>query len=87
MGSTLPVYEFAEILVHGHENPSLGGRPCQQRVIAGIGAWFACLDHIVAKHSQAVSNPLPCATIYQKSQSVYPDGVKPVLGDNRVRIG
>jgi hypothetical protein len=64
VGSASPVYKFAEILVHGHQNPLFGDRPSQQRVIAGIGASFACLDYIVAKYSQAVGNPPPCATIY-----------------------
>jgi hypothetical protein len=41
----------------------------------------------VAKRSQAVGNPPPRATIYQKSQSVDPDGVKAVLGYDRVSIG
>src|ERR1700741_1115263 len=41
----------------------------------------------MAKRSQTVGKPLSCATIDQKSQSIYPDGIKPVLGYDRVRIG
>ena len=49
--STMQVYEFAEVIVHGDQNPDFGHSPFQEQSVSGVGADVQGVVSLSLSHS------------------------------------